>query len=119
MCLNLGQKIILKISHHSPIKKSIWIYGTLTNKAFEVRAHAYKLGIHLHYLPAYSPNLNPIERVWKFMNEEERNNVFFETPKDFKTKIKRFFKETLPQSLPDLRSRINDTFELKPLQTHS
>ena len=89
------------------------------NKAFEVRAHAYKLGIHLHYLPAYSPNLNPIERVWKFMNEEERNNVFFETPKDFKTKIKRFFKETLPQSLPNLRSRINDTFELKTLKNHS
>ena len=31
MCLNLGQKIILKISHHIPIKKSIWIYGTLTH----------------------------------------------------------------------------------------
>ena len=53
------------------------------------------------------------------MNEKERNNVFFETPKDFKTKIKRFFKETLPQSLPNLRSRINDTFELKTLQNHS
>lgn len=25
-------------------------------------------GIELHYLPPYSPNLNPIERLWKVMN---------------------------------------------------
>lgn len=89
------------------------------NKSFEVREHASKLGIHLHYLPAYSPNLNSIERVWKVMNEEERNNVFFETARDFKSKIKRFFKEKLPKILPDLGSRINDNFQLKPLQTDS
>ena len=46
------------------------------NKATEVREHAFQLDIHLHYLPAYSPNLNAIERLWKVMNEETRNNVF-------------------------------------------
>ena len=30
------------------------------NKASEVREHAFQLGIHLDYLPAYSPNLNAI-----------------------------------------------------------
>ena len=34
-------------------------------------------GIKLHFLPPYSPNLNPIERLWKVMNEECRNNTFF------------------------------------------
>ncbi|NQY38343.1 MAG: transposase [Alteromonadaceae bacterium] len=29
--------------------------------------------IKRHYLPPYSPNLNPIERLWKVMNEHARN----------------------------------------------
>ncbi|CDG22371.1 protein of unknown function [Xenorhabdus poinarii G6] len=28
-------------------------------------------------LPPYSPNLNPIERLWKYANEQIRNNVYF------------------------------------------
>lgn len=83
------------------------------NKAFDVREYASKLGIHLHYLPAYSPNLNAIERLWKVMNEETRNNVFFKTAKEFKSKIRWFFDEKLPEMLPDLRSRITDKFHIK------
>ena len=30
----------------------------------------------LHYLPAYSPNLNPIERLTKFKSEESANMFF-------------------------------------------
>ena len=83
------------------------------NKSAEVRKHAFGLGIHLHYLPAYSPNLNSIERLWKVMNEETRNNVFFKTAKEFKSRIRKFFDEDLPEILPNLRSRINDTFHIK------
>ena len=83
------------------------------NKAAEVREHAFQLGIHLHYLPAYSPNLNAIERLWKVMNEETRNNVFFKTAKEFKSKIRKFFGEKLPEILPNLRSRITDKFHIK------
>jgi transposase len=32
-----------------------------------VQALATELGITLLYLPSYSPNLNPIERLWKFV----------------------------------------------------
>ena len=83
------------------------------NKAFEVREYAYQIGIHLHYLPPYSPNLNSIERLWKVMNEKVRNNVFFETAKKFKMSIKQFFDEELPKLLPKLRSTINDKFHIK------
>jgi transposase len=41
-------------------------------------------GIELQYLPPYSPNLNPIERLWKVMNEHARNNVFFKSTSQFK-----------------------------------
>jgi len=79
----------------------------------QVRAYAYALGIHLHYLPAYSPNLNAIESVWKLMNEKIRNNTFFKSAKDFKHKIKLFLNEDLNNILPNLRSRINDNFHIE------
>jgi len=60
------------------------------NKAAEVREHAFQLGIHLHYLPAYSPNLNAIERLWKVMNEETRNNIFLKQPKNLSPESENF-----------------------------
>lgn len=33
------------------------------------KQHTEYIGIQLHYLPPYSPNLNPIERLWKVMND--------------------------------------------------
>ena len=44
------------------------------------------LSIKPHYLPPYSPNFNPIERLWKVMNEHTRNNKYFKKPKDFRQK---------------------------------
>ena len=38
------------------------------NKA--VQARAATLGIELLYLPSYSPNLNLIERLWRFLKKE-------------------------------------------------
>lgn len=35
--------------------------------AAAVKALAQELGIHLEFLPGYSPNLNLIERLWKFL----------------------------------------------------
>lgn len=62
-----------------------------------VEKEANKLDIVLKFLPPYSPNLNPIERLWKVMNEKVRNNRFFKSAKDFKEKIDEFFKQTLPK----------------------
>ena len=69
-------------------------------------------GIILHFLPPYSPNLNPIERLWKVMNEYARNNQFFKTGREFKEKINNFFDKTWPSIAGSMNSRINDNFEL-------
>ncbi len=63
-------------------------------------------------MPPYSPNLNPIERLWKVMNEHARNNQYFSSAKQFREKIDQFFDETLPQIGESLRSRINDNFQV-------
>lgn len=34
------------------------------------------LDIHLEYIPPYSPNLNLIERLWKFVKEELRSKYY-------------------------------------------
>lgn len=35
--------------------------------------------LELDYLPPYSPELNPIERVWKFLRRQCTHNQYFET----------------------------------------
>ena len=64
----------------------------------------------VHILPPYSPNLNPIERLWKVMNELSRNNQVFKTFHEFQEKIRTFFRETWDTISDDFRTRINDNF---------
>ena len=78
---------------------------TFKNKAEE-------LNIKLLPLPSYSPNLNPIERLWKVMNEQVRNNRLFKSAKDFRSSITDFFKNILPKIGASLSSRINDNFHI-------
>ena len=70
--------------------------------------------IKLHQLPAYSPNLNPIERLWKIMNEYARNNQHFEKPADFKNAIGLFFSDTVPKIKAEINQRINSNFQRLP-----
>lgn len=80
-------------------------------KKQEVIDKAKELGITLHYLPAYSPNLNPIERLRKVMNEYARNNKYFATAKDFRRSINNFFDVILPDIGATLSGRINGNFQ--------
>lgn len=71
--------------------------------------------VEMHILPPYSPNLNPIERLWKVMNELCRNNQVFITFNEFKEKISTFFSDTWENICDEFRSRINDNFQsIKP-----
>jgi transposase len=81
------------------------------HRCLDVINTAAKLNINLFYLPAYSPNLNAIERLWKVMNEYARNNRFFKTADEFRQSITDFFNITLPKISYGLRSRINDNFQ--------
>ncbi|MGL5335269.1 MAG: IS630 family transposase [Enterovibrio sp.] len=91
--------------------------GAGYHRSTEVQNAALGMDIILHYLPPYSPNLNPIERLWKVMNEKVRNNRYFATAKQFKSAIKLFFEEILPQIGSTLDNRINDNFQLFKVAT--
>ena len=52
-----------------------------------VQALAAQLGITLLYLPSYSPNLNLIERLWKFIKRKELYGKYHARFDDFRTAI--------------------------------
>jgi transposase len=67
--------------------------------------------IRLHYLPPYSPNLNPIERLWKFFRETTLYNRYFDTCWDFFAAVREFFADKVHKMQGVLRRRINDNFQ--------
>jgi len=70
--------------------------------------------IKMIFLPAYSPNLNPIERVWKFFKKNVLENQFYKTFSEFETAIDIFFKEDLkiPILQEKLRRFASDNFHI-------
>lgn len=72
-----------------------------------VKALAEQLGITLLFLPAYSPNLNLIERLWKFIKRRALYGRYHPTFADFQAAIQ----ETL-DSLPTTHAE-----QLKTLMT--
>jgi transposase len=71
--------------------------------------------IKLHFLPPYSPNLNPIERLWKWMKERVIYNTYYPEFKDFKSAVFGFFSmlsmlAAESQLGQDFRSRVRDRF---------
>jgi transposase len=70
---------------------------------------AEQLGIELLYLPSYSPNLNLIERVWKFVKAECLRTKYYDHYDKFHAAIQ--------QCLDDLPSKHKDAME--NLLTHN
>jgi transposase len=117
--LNSGATIhfFQKIEEAYPNKRKIHLFCDnapyYRNKA--VKQHLKTSRISLHFLPPYSPNLNPIERLWKWMKERVIYNTYYEYFEDFKEAILGFFAtlstvtagSILGQSL---RSRVRDKF---------
>jgi len=60
-------------------------------KAYEVQDYAKTLNIILEFLPPYSPNLNLIERFWKFTKKIIVRNKYYENFEDFIQAFKLFF----------------------------
>jgi transposase len=76
-----------------------------------IQAFAEGLGIKLHYLPPYSPNLNPIERLWKLMHESVTYNKYYASFTEFTDATIDFFK-SIGRKKSILRSRVTDNFRV-------
>lgn len=67
--------------------------------------------IELEFLPPYAPNLNLIERLWRFMRKKVTYNKYYESFDIFKNKVLEFF-ENIENHKEDLKSLLVDNFEV-------
>lgn len=65
--------------------------------------------IELVFLPPYSPNLNLIERYWKFFKKKVLYNRYYEKFNEFKDACERFFRQPR-RYLKELRSLLAENF---------
>lgn len=63
------------------------------------------------FLPPYSPNLNIIERLWKFLRKKVINSNFFRTKKEFRDAVLTFF-ENVGQYKNELTSLLTLNFPI-------
>jgi len=108
--LNLLEKLRKK-------RPSGMIYCILDNAGYyispSVKEFAKACAIELIYLPPYSPNLNLIERLWKFMNKMIFYNKYYEEYEIFKSTCMNFFKK-LYKHKDKLATLLSEKFETLP-----
>jgi transposase len=68
--------------------------------------------IKLIFLPPYSPNLNLIERYWKFFKKKVLNNCYYETFDEFRQACKSFFRKR-KKYLPELKTLLTENFHIQ------
>ena len=77
-----------------------------------VMAEADRLHITLLFLPTYSPNLNLIERLWKFVKTECLYSPHYDQFSDFTTAIETCLKETTGEHKKKLSTLLTLKFQL-------
>jgi len=81
------------------------------NRSAKVKKLANDLKIDLFYLPPYSPNLNPIERLWKFMKRKILYNKYYEHFSEFETACVNFFRG-IRKYRTELKTLLTDNFQV-------
>ena len=76
-----------------------------------VMAHAASLGIELLFLPPYSPNLNLIERLWKFVKKRCLYSKYYEKFEPFKQAISDCLASASTKYKNDLKSLLTLNFQ--------
>lgn len=93
-------------------KKIVMILDNASyNKAYATRDCAADHNISLDFLPPYCPNLNLIERLWKFMKKKILKCQYYPTFKDFYQAISDFCR-TLSQYSDEIFSIISQKFQI-------
>lgn len=110
-------KLFDQIQTHYPNAPNIFCIADNARYYRNKRVTAYleTSRIRLIFLPPYSPNLNLIERLWKFMKKKRCNNTYYEKFADFRTAILSFF-ENIHEYEPELRTLLTENFRVIGVQ---
>ena len=94
---NCDKELILEFLKHlreeykDKKKITVILDNARYNRAYEVQDYAKENQIELFYLPPYSPNLNLIERLWRFFKKKIMKNKYYKDFKEFEENVSSFF----------------------------
>jgi transposase len=113
------QALYAQIEAQNPDKETIYVICDnaryYKNKALQDSLPHSK--IKQIFLPPYSPNLNLIERLWKFMRKKAIDTFFYRTFEEFKQKIFEFFQH-IDQYKSELEPLISWNFHIPKSKTN-
>jgi transposase len=68
--------------------------------------------IKLHFIPAYCPHLNPIERLWGVMHKNITHNKCYETCGEFAEATLTFLRDEVPTRWAEFCDSVTDNFRV-------
>lgn len=106
-------ELLEKIEEACPASPKIYVI--LDNARYHysalVKEYLTTSRIELIFLPTYSPNLNLIERLWRFFKKKVLHNTYYETFKEFKASCMNFF-EGIDAYKNELKALLSEDFHI-------
>ncbi len=101
-------------AHPSMLMIHVFLDNARYHHAKRVRDWLARQGqrIQLHFVPTYSPHLNPIERLWGVMHRNVTHNRSYVTFRDFKARAMTFLTQDVPKNWPILCDSVTDNFRV-------
>lgn len=113
-----AQSVCCLLQQLADLNLSLPITLVLDNARYQrcalVQTLAASLEIELLFLPPYSPNLNLIERLWKFVKKEALYSEYYHDFTSFKSAIMAVLNETSGKHKPALASLLTLNFQAYP-----
>lgn len=102
------------IEEKNPDLKTIYIIldNARYNRSKLVKEYLLTSRIKLMFLPSYSPNLNLIERLWKYFKKNVLYNKYYEQVEDFRKAIFDFFEIETKNKTCELKSLMTENFHI-------
>ena len=113
--LNAQSTIALfkQIEAKNPLAEVIYIIADNApyHRSTLIKEYLITSKIKIIFLPSYSPNLNLIERLWKFFHKKVQYNRYYPTFGEFKAVSLNFFAD-IKNYHEDLRSLLTENFQI-------
>jgi transposase len=105
-------ELLRVIAKNSPLPITIVLDNAKYQRCKLVMNLAEELGIELLFLPPYSPNLNLIERVWKFVKKQCLSSLYYPDFASFRGAISSFVNQMHKTHKNELLSLLTLNFQL-------
>ena len=104
---------VLQENHLVSAKIYVILDNARSHHAKDVDSYCELSNIVIVFLPTYSPNLNVIERLWKFLRKKVFKDHYYATLDQFVSAIKDFLTH-LERYMDELVTLMTDNFEIVP-----